>query len=173
MGFQTTLNPRQMGHIDAAEDKSLHLQCGDNAERLAIVDPSKCHRFPHPMHRRYSQGHRRRGAARSAHGPAQRLHAGSLTAPSGAGGSRAGSSLIGRHALPVDRRGMRDLEFRLRRGERNYQRACPQPRLAFDRSRLILCARQSKFDGAGAWRAAWRPLSRRRHRSAPRRHARR
>ena len=45
VGFQTTLNPRQMGHIDAAEDKSLHLQCGDNAERLAIVDPSKCIKF--------------------------------------------------------------------------------------------------------------------------------
>jgi hypothetical protein len=43
-GFQTTLNPRQMGHIDA-ENESLHLQCGDNAERLAIVDPSKCIKF--------------------------------------------------------------------------------------------------------------------------------
>jgi hypothetical protein len=27
-----------MAHIDAAENKSLYLQCGDNAERLAIVD---------------------------------------------------------------------------------------------------------------------------------------
>ena len=71
------------------------------------------------------------------------------------------------------RRGSRALELRLRRGERNHQRTCPQPRLALDRSRFFLCARQSKSDGAGARRAAWRPLSRRRHRSAPRRHARR
>jgi hypothetical protein len=37
-GFQATLNPRQMAHIETAENKSLYLQCGDNAERLAIVD---------------------------------------------------------------------------------------------------------------------------------------
>jgi hypothetical protein len=37
-GFQATLNPRQMAHINTAENKSLYLQCGDNAERLAIVD---------------------------------------------------------------------------------------------------------------------------------------
>jgi hypothetical protein len=40
--FQTTLNPRQMMHIDTAENKSLDLQCGDNAESLAIADTSDC-----------------------------------------------------------------------------------------------------------------------------------
>src|SRR5262249_47057482 len=40
-GFQATLNPRQMAHINTAENKSLYLQCGDNAERLAIVDTTK------------------------------------------------------------------------------------------------------------------------------------
>ena len=40
-GFQATLNPRQVAHIDTAENKSLYLQCGDNAERLAIVDTAK------------------------------------------------------------------------------------------------------------------------------------
>jgi hypothetical protein len=37
-GFQADLNPRQMVRIDTAENKSLNLQCGDNAENLAIVD---------------------------------------------------------------------------------------------------------------------------------------
>ena len=37
-GFQATLIPRQMAHIETAENKSLYLQYGDNAERLAIVD---------------------------------------------------------------------------------------------------------------------------------------
>jgi hypothetical protein len=40
--FQATLNPRQMMHIDTAENKSLDLQCGDNAESLAIADTSDC-----------------------------------------------------------------------------------------------------------------------------------
>jgi hypothetical protein len=40
-GFQATLIPRQMADIDTAENKSLYLQCGDNAERLAIVDAAK------------------------------------------------------------------------------------------------------------------------------------
>jgi hypothetical protein len=43
-GYQATLNPRQMAHIDIAE-KSFHLQCDDNAGHLAIVDPSKCVKF--------------------------------------------------------------------------------------------------------------------------------
>jgi hypothetical protein len=30
-----------MAHINTAENKSLYLQCGDNAERLAIVDTAK------------------------------------------------------------------------------------------------------------------------------------
>ena len=40
-GLQATLSPRQMAHINTAENKSLYLQCGDNAERLAIVDTAK------------------------------------------------------------------------------------------------------------------------------------
>jgi hypothetical protein len=40
-GFQATLNPRQMAHIETAENKSLYLQCGNNAERLAIVDTAE------------------------------------------------------------------------------------------------------------------------------------
>jgi hypothetical protein len=44
-GYQATLNPQQMAHIDTAEDQWFLLQCGDNAERLAIVDPSKCVKF--------------------------------------------------------------------------------------------------------------------------------
>src|SRR5262245_17360833 len=39
-GFPT-LNPRQIAHINSAENKSLYLQCGDNAERLAIVDTAE------------------------------------------------------------------------------------------------------------------------------------
>ena len=38
VSFNATLNPRQMVHIGTAENKSLDLQCGDNAESLAIVD---------------------------------------------------------------------------------------------------------------------------------------
>jgi hypothetical protein len=37
-GFRADLNPRQMVRIDTAENQSLNLQCGDNAENLAIVD---------------------------------------------------------------------------------------------------------------------------------------
>lgn len=40
-GPQATLSPRQMAHINTAENKPLYLQCGDNAERLAIVDTAK------------------------------------------------------------------------------------------------------------------------------------
>lgn len=40
-GLQTTLNPRQIAHIKTAENKSVYLQCGDNAERLAIVDAAE------------------------------------------------------------------------------------------------------------------------------------
>jgi hypothetical protein len=40
-GFQATLSPKQMAHIETGENKSLYLQCGDNAERLAIVDTTK------------------------------------------------------------------------------------------------------------------------------------
>jgi hypothetical protein len=36
--IRATLDPRQMVHIDTAENKSLDLQCGDNAESLGIVD---------------------------------------------------------------------------------------------------------------------------------------
>jgi hypothetical protein len=38
---RVSLNPREMVHIDSTENKSLHLQCGDQAERLAIVDDNK------------------------------------------------------------------------------------------------------------------------------------
>ena len=38
---RVTLNPRQMVHIDSAENESLNLQCGDHADTLAIVDTSK------------------------------------------------------------------------------------------------------------------------------------
>jgi hypothetical protein len=39
--FRADLNPRQMAHIDTAENASLNLQCGDNAESLAIVGNPK------------------------------------------------------------------------------------------------------------------------------------
>ena len=38
---RVSLSPRQMVHIDSAENKSLNLQCGDNAATLAIVDTDK------------------------------------------------------------------------------------------------------------------------------------
>ena len=38
---RVALNPRQMVHIDSAENTSLNLQCGDHADTLAIVDTSK------------------------------------------------------------------------------------------------------------------------------------
>jgi len=36
--FRAGLNPRQIVTIDTIDNQSLKLQCGDNAERLAIVD---------------------------------------------------------------------------------------------------------------------------------------
>jgi len=39
--YRADLNPRQMAHIDTAENASLNLQCGDNAESLAIVGNTK------------------------------------------------------------------------------------------------------------------------------------
>jgi hypothetical protein len=38
---RVTLDPRQMVHIDSADNKSLNLQCGDSADTLAIADTSK------------------------------------------------------------------------------------------------------------------------------------
>ena len=38
---RVSLNPRQMVHIDSAENNSISLQCGDAAETLALVDTSK------------------------------------------------------------------------------------------------------------------------------------
>ena len=35
-----SLNARQVVNIDGADQKSLSLQCGDNAATLRIVDPS-------------------------------------------------------------------------------------------------------------------------------------
>jgi hypothetical protein len=37
-GFRVTLDPRQVVHIDTAQNKSLGLQCGNAADTLAIVD---------------------------------------------------------------------------------------------------------------------------------------
>ena len=36
--FRAVLNPRQMMTIDTNDNQSLKLQCGDNADRLAIID---------------------------------------------------------------------------------------------------------------------------------------
>jgi hypothetical protein len=36
-----SLDPRQMVHIDSADNKSINLQCGDYADTLALVDTSK------------------------------------------------------------------------------------------------------------------------------------
>ncbi|MGB2932446.1 MAG: hypothetical protein WBE08_09160 [Methyloceanibacter sp.] len=38
---RVSLNPRQIVHIDSADNKTLNLQCGDRAETLAIVDTSE------------------------------------------------------------------------------------------------------------------------------------
>ena len=38
---RVTLDPRQMVHIDSADNKSLNLQCGDTADTLKIVEPNK------------------------------------------------------------------------------------------------------------------------------------
>ena len=38
---RVSLSPRQMVHIDSAENKSINLQCGESAETLALVDTSK------------------------------------------------------------------------------------------------------------------------------------
>jgi hypothetical protein len=38
---RVSLNPREMVHIDSADNesvKSLNLQCGENAEKLTIID---------------------------------------------------------------------------------------------------------------------------------------
>jgi len=32
------LSPRQMVHIDSSDNQTLHLQCGDDAKTLAVVD---------------------------------------------------------------------------------------------------------------------------------------
>ena len=38
---RVSLSPRQMVHIDSAENKSINLQCGEFAETLALVDTGK------------------------------------------------------------------------------------------------------------------------------------
>ena len=38
---RVSLNPREMVHIDSTDNEMLHLQCGDQAESLAIVDAYK------------------------------------------------------------------------------------------------------------------------------------
>jgi hypothetical protein len=37
-GFRVTLDPRQVVHIDTAQNKSIGLQCGGAADTLAIVE---------------------------------------------------------------------------------------------------------------------------------------
>jgi hypothetical protein len=39
--FRTDLYPQQMVRVDADGNKSLSLQCGDNAKQLSIVDTSR------------------------------------------------------------------------------------------------------------------------------------
>jgi hypothetical protein len=39
--FRAELYPQQQVRIDATSDKSLSLQCGDNADQLSIVDTSR------------------------------------------------------------------------------------------------------------------------------------
>jgi hypothetical protein len=36
---RVSLRPREMVHIDSTDNKTLHLQCGDYARTLKIVDP--------------------------------------------------------------------------------------------------------------------------------------
>jgi len=38
---RVTLDPRQIVHIDSANNESLNLQCGDSARSLAIIDTAK------------------------------------------------------------------------------------------------------------------------------------
>ena len=40
-GFRVTLDPRQVVHIDTAQNKSIGLECGSAADTLAIVDTGK------------------------------------------------------------------------------------------------------------------------------------
>ena len=40
-GFRVTLDPRQVVHIDTAQNKSVGLQCGSAADTLAIVETGK------------------------------------------------------------------------------------------------------------------------------------
>jgi hypothetical protein len=37
VGFETTLNPRQVAHINTPENEPLYLQCGDKAATLAVI----------------------------------------------------------------------------------------------------------------------------------------
>jgi hypothetical protein len=38
MQVRVSLNPREMVHIDSTDNQTLHLQCGDDAKNLAVVD---------------------------------------------------------------------------------------------------------------------------------------
>ena len=40
-GFRVTLDPREVVHVDTAQNKSIGLQCGSEAETLAIVETGK------------------------------------------------------------------------------------------------------------------------------------
>jgi hypothetical protein len=35
-----SLNPRQVVHIDSTDNQTINLECGDHAERLALIDSS-------------------------------------------------------------------------------------------------------------------------------------
>jgi len=41
VGFDATLNPRQVVHVTAAENEPLYLQCSDKATTLAVVGTSE------------------------------------------------------------------------------------------------------------------------------------
>ena len=40
-GFRVTLDPRQVVHIDTAQNKSIGIECGSAADTLAIVETGK------------------------------------------------------------------------------------------------------------------------------------
>ena len=36
--FRVSLNPHEIVHIDSTDNETLNLQCGENAEKLSIID---------------------------------------------------------------------------------------------------------------------------------------
>ena len=41
MGFEATVTPRQVVHINTSESEPLYLQCGDKAATFAVVGTSE------------------------------------------------------------------------------------------------------------------------------------